>query len=142
MTITATNSLKGYLPFAVATANKIMANELLFRIGFVSDLLMATCWILLALALYVLLKPVNKNIASLMVVLFLLGVPKMMLNSLNHFAALLLLSDAGYLTVFDADQLHAQALLFLELHKYGYIFATIFTSLCLIPTGYLVLKSM
>ena len=126
---------------AAATANNIMANELLFRLSFVSDLIMALCWFLLGLALYVLLKPVNKKIALLMVLSFLAGVPIIMLNLLNHFAALLLLNGADYLTVFTTDQLHALVLLFLTLHKHGYIIAAIFTSFCLLPLGYLVYKS-
>ena len=43
------------------TANNIMTSESLFRIGFVSDLISATVWLLLPLALYRLLKSVNKT---------------------------------------------------------------------------------
>jgi hypothetical protein len=56
--------------------------------------------ILLPLPLYVLLKPVNKNIALLMVLFVFVPVPIAMLNTLNNHAALSLLSGAGYLTVF------------------------------------------
>ena len=49
----------------VATANNIMASEGLFRIGFMSDLLSAVFFLLSAWALYVLLKPVDKNLALL-----------------------------------------------------------------------------
>jgi len=126
---------------AAATANNIMANELLFRIGFVSDLIMLTCFLLLPLALYVLLKPVNKNLASLFVLFALVTVPIMMLNMINQFAALLLLSGADYLTVFEAGQLHAQVLFFLNLHLAGYYIAQIFFGLWLLPLGYLVYKS-
>ena len=50
-----------------ATANNIMASERLFRIGFMSDLLSAVFFLLSAWALYVLLKPVDKNLALLFV---------------------------------------------------------------------------
>ena len=50
-----------------ATANNIMASEGLFRIGFMSDLLSAVFFLLSAWALYVLLKPVDKNLALLFV---------------------------------------------------------------------------
>ena len=126
---------------AAATAKNIMDSELLFRLGFVSDIIAMMCWFLLGFALYVLLKPVNKNLALLMVLSFLAGVPIMMLNLLNHFAALLLLSGDNYLTVFTTDQLHAQVLFYLNLHEHGYIISAIFTSFCLLPLGYLVLKS-
>jgi hypothetical protein len=54
-----------------------------------------------------------------MVVLALVGVPIAMLNQINQFAALLLLSGADYLKVFPADQIHAQVMFFLNLHKHG-----------------------
>ena len=44
---------------AAATAKNIMASELLFRFGFVSDLTMVTFYLLMGLFFYVLLKPVN-----------------------------------------------------------------------------------
>jgi hypothetical protein len=124
-----------------ATVNNIMANEGLFRIAIVSDLTMQVFWCLLMLALYVLLKPVNKNLASLFMLLGLLIVPIAMLNALNDFAALQLLSGADYLTVFEADQLHAQVMFFLDLHKTGVSIAGIFMGLWLFPFGYLVSKS-
>jgi hypothetical protein len=50
---------------AATTAQNIMASEGQFRIGFMSDLLAAVLFLLAAWALYVLLKPVNKNLALL-----------------------------------------------------------------------------
>ena len=126
---------------ATTTASNIMASELLFRIGFLSGLFHHTCFLLLVLAFYVLLKPVNRNIALLMVVLGLGAVPIMMLNMLNQFAALLLLSGADYLTVFTADQLQALALLFLDFHSHGYFVAGMFSGLFLLPLGHLFFKS-
>ena len=117
---------------AAVTVNNIMANEGLFRIAIVSDLTMQVFWCLLMLALYVLLKPVNKNLASLFMLLGLLIVPIAMLNALNDFAALQLLSGADYLTVFEADQLYAQVMFFLDLHKTGVSIAGIFMGLWLL----------
>ena len=126
---------------AATTASNIMASELLFRIGFMSGLFHHTCFLLLVLVFYKLLKPVNKNYAVLMMVLGLGAVPIMMPNMLNQFAALLLLSGADYLTVFTADQLQALAMLFLDFHNYGYFIAGMFSGLFLLPLGYLVFKS-
>ena len=75
---------------AAATANNIMANEMLFRLGIVGSLLVQIIQILVVLLLYKLLKPVNKNMAVLMVVFALVGIPISMLNTLNRVAALLL----------------------------------------------------
>jgi hypothetical protein len=126
---------------SAATANNIMASERLFRIGFMSDLLAAVFFLLSAWALYVLLKPVDKNLALLFVLLILGGVAIQCINMLNQFAALLLLSGADYLKVFQADQLQALAMLFLNLHKNGFIIAQVFYGAWLFPLGYLVFKS-
>ena len=110
---------------AATTTNNILASESLFRLGIVSALITQTVQILLVLALYKLLKPVNRNHALLMVIFILLGVPIAMLNELNHFVVLLLLSGAEYLTVFTADQLQALVPLFLDLHEHGIMIAYI-----------------
>jgi hypothetical protein len=126
---------------AVATANNILASEGLFRLGFVGDLIGQTLFIFLVLTLYKLFKPVNKNQASLMVILALAGVPIAMLNLINHIIPTILLSGADYLSVFSVGQLQALALLFLNFHKNGVYIAMIFWGLWLLPAGYLVYKS-
>jgi Domain of unknown function (DUF4386) len=126
---------------AAATANNILASESLFRLGILSALLVQVVNILVVLALYKLFEPVNKNMASLMVVFLLLGVPIAMLNELNQFAVLFLSHGVDYLSAFTPDQLHALVPLFFELHKLGISIAGIFWGLWLFPMGYLVFKS-
>jgi hypothetical protein len=50
---------------AATTANNIIANELLFRGGISSFIIVLILDVLVAWALYILLKPVNKNLALL-----------------------------------------------------------------------------
>lgn len=126
---------------AAATAAKIIASEGLFRLGFVSELIHMTSFFLVTIALYLLLNPVDKNLASLFVLFVLVAVPIEMLNTLNNFAALSLLGGADYLKVFTADQLHAWAMFFLNLQEQGYLIAQIFMGLWMFPLGYLVFKS-
>jgi hypothetical protein len=126
---------------AAATANNIMASEWLFRIGFMCYILNAVFFLLAAWALYVLVKPVSQNLALLFVLLNLGGVAVQCINTLNQFAALLLLSGADYLKVFQADQLQALAMLFLNLDKNGFMIAQIFYGAWLFPLGYLIFKS-
>jgi Domain of unknown function (DUF4386) len=126
---------------AAATASNILASESLFRLGIVSDMLASLVMLLVVLVLYQLLKPVNRNMALLMVTFVLIGVPIAMLNKLNQFAVLLLLSSPNYLTLFTADELQALAFLFLRLHSRGGDIAFIFWGLWLFPLGYLVFKS-
>ena len=76
-----------------------------------------------------------------MVVFVLVSIPVSMLNEINRFAALLLLSGADYLTVFTAEQLHVRAMLCLDSHQHGIVIAQIFWGLWLFPLGYLIFKS-
>jgi len=125
---------------AVATANNILASERLFRLGIVSELICAAEYVFLLWALYRLLSGVNKTHASLMVILGLVFIPIMCLNLLNEIAALTLVRGAGFLYVFDQHQLQAIAMLFLDLHRYGYFIGYIF-GLWLFPFGLLVFRS-
>ena len=126
---------------APVTVNHITAHESLFRIGFVISLFSVVFLLLAAWALYVLLKPVNKNLALLLLVLNLGGVAVECLNALNLFAALQFLSGANYLSVFQTGQLQAMAMSFLDLYTSGFAIAQIFFSAWLLPLGYLVYKS-
>ncbi len=126
---------------AIATTNNIRASEWLFRIGFISDVLAGILFLLAAWALYVLLKPVHKSIALLFLLLNLGGVAVQCINMLNLFSAVLLLSGADYLKVFQTEQLQALAMLFLNLHKNGFMISQLFYAVWLFPLGYLVFKS-
>ena len=88
-----------------------------------------------------LLKPVNKNLALLFLLLNLGGVAVECLNALNLFAALQFLSGANYLSVFQTGQLQAMAMSSLDLYTNGFAIAQIFFSAWLLPLGYLVYKS-
>jgi hypothetical protein len=126
---------------ATATANNILASEPLFRIGFVSDVLAGVLFLFAAWALYLLLKPVNENIALLFLLLNLGGVVIQCANMLNLFSAVLLLSGADYLKVLRPDQLQTLAMFFLYLFKHGFMIAQFFYGAWLFPLGYLVFKS-
>jgi hypothetical protein len=125
---------------AAATVKNIAASKALFRLSMLTDLTRQMFLMLLPLVLYKLLKPVNKSIASLMVIFALVCIPISMLNELNHFAVLLLTSGADYLTVFKADQLNALVMFFLDMRKYGTFIPQIL-SVWVFLLGYLVFNS-
>jgi hypothetical protein len=126
---------------AAATASNIVAHEGQFRVGFVGDLLAGVLFLLTAWALYVLLKPVDKNLALLFLLLNLGGVAVQCANDLNLLAALQLASSANYLQVFQADQIRALAMALLYVQKSGFWAAQIFFGAWLFPLGYLIFKS-
>ncbi len=126
---------------AVSTASNIMASESLFRLGIVSTLMGQVVGVLVILALYKLLKPVNKDVAVLMVLFGLVAVPIGVLNEFNLFAIPLLWHNPDHLTVFTADQLPASVSLLLNWHDTGVRVDEIFWGLWLVPMGYLVFKS-
>jgi hypothetical protein len=126
---------------ATATADNILANQMLFRLGIVAWLIAAVFFLLLAMALYRLLSGVNKNHARLMVGLVLVSVAITFANELNNIAALILLRGADYLSVFDKPRREALATFFLQLHGQGLAVNDIFWGLWLLPFGLLVMRS-
>lgn len=126
---------------AAITAGNIVASEWQFRIGFVGDLVAGVLFLLTAWALYVLLKPVHKNLALLFLLLNLGGVAIQCSNDLNLLAVLQLAKGADTLKIYQAGELQALAMFFLILYKNGFWISQIFFGAWLFPLGYLVFKS-
>ena len=126
---------------AATTAKNIMASEWTWRIAFAGDLAIYACAIPLVLIFYVLLSPVNRNLALLAVFFNLVSIAIEGANALTHFAPLLILNGADYLKVFDPHQLQALAMLFLNLHAYGFAISLTIFSFVLLLEGYLIFNS-
>ena len=126
---------------ATATANNVAASETLFRLGIAGQLISQILFMWVALALYDLLKGVNQRRASLMLTLIVVSIPIAFLNELNSIAALVLVRGADFLSIFEKPQRDALAMLFLNLHSYGFDVAGIFWGLWLFPLGLLVYRS-
>jgi uncharacterized protein DUF4386 len=126
---------------AAATADKISASETLFRLGIAGELIGMVGFIFVALALYDLLKGVNRRHAALMFILIVVSIPIAFVNELNSFAALALVRGADFLSVFEKPQREALAMLFLNLHGRGLVVAEMFWGLWLFPLGVLVYRS-
>lgn len=125
-----------------ATAHNILANIQLLRIGMAGDLVGGVIWLFVVLALYQLLKDVDRAQANLMVILgAFMQVPLYFVNVLNYVAALELVSGATFAQAFSAAQRDALALLFLDLHRYEVLASLVFAGLWLFPFGILVYKS-
>jgi len=126
---------------AAATAHNILASQPLFRTWIAGELIFCAVFLLVPLALYRLLKEVNKGQASLMVTLFALSVPITSLNTVNLMAAMRLIRGADFLAIFDQPQRESLAMLFLKLHGDGFMAAQFFWGVWLFPLGLLVYKS-
>jgi len=113
---------------------------LLFRLGIASELISATGFIFLALALYRLFESVDRGQASLMVVLV-LSVPISFLAVVSELGALTVLSGADFLSVLGGPQREALALVFVRTHGQTLLVNEIFWGLWLVPLGVLVMRS-
>lgn len=126
---------------AVATAGNLMASQSLWRVGIAGDLLMHVFDIPLMLALYLLLKPVNKHLAASAILFNLIQTAVLVVNKLNLLAPLFLLGNAEYLKALEPQQLQALAYLPLRLHDYGFGIGLIFFGCVCLVQGYLIFKS-
>jgi hypothetical protein len=126
---------------AAATTNNIAASETLFRLGIAAQLISQTGFIFVVLALYDLLKGVNRRYASLMVTFVVVSIPIAFLNELNSIAALVLVRGADFLSLFEKPERDALAMLFLNLHFQGLVVDEIFFGLWLLPLALLVYGS-
>src|SRR5918993_2972607 len=76
---------------AVATAANLMASEFLFRAAIVSSLISHIFLFFLGLTLFQLFKDVNQRLARVVVASAMVTVALAVMNTLNHFGALLVL---------------------------------------------------
>ncbi|MGZ6315922.1 MAG: DUF4386 domain-containing protein [Anaerolineales bacterium] len=118
-----------------ATAHNILANEMLFRLGFAAALISAVCYITVTLLLYDMFKPVNRSVSLLAAFFSLMGCTIQALSSLFHLAPLVVLGGEQYLG------LQALALTFLRLRaQASSIYMVFFGWYCLL-IGYLIFRS-
>lgn len=126
---------------ATTTANNIMASPELFRIGIFVFLIVAILDVVVAWALYILLKPVNKSL-TLLAAWFRVVYAAIFVSALSHLLIVLqLLNGSEFLKVFETNQLHAQVMLSLTAFTDGWNIGLALFGLHLLVLGYLVFKS-
>jgi len=126
---------------SAATASDKMANEVLFRSGIASWLIVFLADVVVAWALYIFLKPVSKSFSLLAAWLRLIYTAIAGITLLNLLIALQLSKGADYLTAFTVNQLQAQAILFLNAYWDLTLIAWVFFGLHIFVLGYLIFKS-
>jgi len=126
---------------ATMTAENIIANERLFRLSIAGDLVTYLVVIVLVWALYVLLRPVNKNLVLLGVFFRLVEVAVLCVATVNSLVVLKLLSGADYLKNFDISQLHSLVMLAYSAQGLAMSVGFILVGLGSTVFAYLLLKS-
>lgn len=124
-----------------ATSQNLRASEPLFRIGIASELLAVVGAIGLSVALYVLLKPVGRNLALLALTWRVAESTALGVSSLFSLLVLVLLGSADYAAVLETSQLQALVRLFLSAHDGGYMVALVFFGFGSTVFAYLFLRS-
>ncbi|WP_157248113.1 DUF4386 domain-containing protein [Nonomuraea typhae] len=127
---------------AARTAENVVAQATMFRLGFLADLVQVTCFLGVALLLHHILRQTSAALARAMLVLMAVAVSMICLNLLNHLAALLVATQPAYADAFGGTGgSQALVLLLLDMHRYGYLLAQMFFGLWMLPAGLLVRRS-
>ena len=116
-------------------------NASTFRLGLVFELMSGFLFLMVAWGLHVLLRPVNKNVALLFLLLNTVGVAIQGASMLPLVSAMLQGDGASHMQAFSATQLEGLAYLSINVYKTGFVTAQLFFGMWLFPLGYLVYKS-
>jgi len=126
---------------ATATVNNILASDMLFRSSIVLDLVMIGADMVVAVALYVLLRPINRHLA-LLAALFRVVMDSILgVNLLNLLAAVTLVENNSDTSVFASEQINALAMSFIDAHALGYSVGLVPFAFATLIVGYLLYTS-
>jgi hypothetical protein len=119
----------------------IVTNVGSFRLGLVIALISAFLFLAAAWGLYVLLRPVNEELALLFLLLNTVGVAIQCASMLPLVLAMLLGDPSSHMQAYSSGQLEGLAYLSINLYKTSFVTAQLFFGTWLFPLGYLVYKS-
>jgi len=126
---------------AEQVSQAIATNEWSFRLGLVVALTSGFLFLMVAWGLYVLLRPVNAQLAMLFLLLNAVGVAIQGASFLSLVSAMLPGDAASHMQAYSAEQLEGLAYLSISVYKTGFVTAQLFFGTWLFPLGYLVYKS-
>jgi Domain of unknown function (DUF4386) len=126
---------------AVETAQNILAHPTQFRVALTLFLTYSVGAVVLAVALYVILKPINHYLALLGALFRLAFAMSWLLSAINLLGALRLLGSTPYLQVFEADRLQVLARLTIGATFDDYYAGLPFFGLAATVCAYLWIKS-
>jgi len=123
------------------TVSNILNNDLLYRTGILSFIVMVLVDVLLAWTLYMILLPVNRYISLFSGWLRLVNGAIFGIALSNLIIVLQILNHNDYLAIFGREQLHARVMLFFETFNVTWLIGLIFFGFHLLVLGYLIYKS-
>ena len=126
---------------ATATAKNIMASESLWRFHIAAELFLLICAIVLLMILFVLLRPVSRELTLLALFFNLVSIGLEAAATMYLVVALFPLGDAAYLKAFSPEQLYAMAYLPLKSHGYGFSVSLLFFGCFCAVIGRVIYKS-
>ncbi len=126
---------------ALTTAHNIQTNEMLFRWGFVADLINFIVGIPTILIIYNFFKKSNKILLQIAVTLVIIQTAIIAVNLLNQITPLLLLANETYLNTFQQSQLATLSLLSLNIQSQGYAIGLVFFGFYCILIGFVIYKT-
>ncbi|MBL0343350.1 MAG: DUF4386 domain-containing protein [Bacteroidetes bacterium] len=126
---------------ALATAHNIQANEMLFRWGFVADIINFVVGLPTIFIIYYLFKRTNKLLLQIAVAFVIIQTAIISVNLLNQISPLLILSNDTYLNTFQPDRLATLSLLSLNIQSQGYAIGLVFFGFYCLIVGYVIYES-
>src|SRR5213082_1805367 len=126
---------------AAATAKNIMASESLWRFHVAAELFLLICAIVLLMILFVLLKPVSRELTLLALYFNLVSIGLEAATTMYLVVALFPLGNAAYLKAFSPEELYAMATLSLKAHGYGFGVSLLFFGCFCVVIGRVIYKS-
>lgn len=126
---------------ATATAANIASMEPLWRFGIAAELFLLLCAVTSTWIFFVLLRPVNGDLALLAVFFNLVSMGLEAVIQLNFIAVLFPLDNVSYLRTFSPEQRSVLAFLPARLYSYGFGFSLIFFACFCLIMGYLIVRS-
>ncbi len=126
---------------ALVTAQNIQTHEMLFRWGFVADLINFVVGLPAILIIYHIFKRVNKLLLQLALAFVIVQTAVIAVNLLNQISPMLILSNQTYLNTFQPNQLATLSLLSLNIQILGYAIGLVFFGFYCLIVGYVIYKS-
>lgn len=126
---------------ASATVANLLQMAALWRFSAALEVFMLTCAVPMAWIMWILLRPLSRDLAWLATFFHLLAIGIEASNELRLQEALLPLGDAKYLGAFTPEQLHALTSLTLRTYAQGFGIALIFFAGFCLVAGYMIFRS-